>query len=103
MTILWEFDEKHLSNLPNRVTKSVPQRQKPSSAQAIYGTAEPVPFVGHLLGPVKASGAAKIGHLKNLIWTSLAELSPGLQSHKRQPVLGVFFNLPQNRHPERSA
>src|SRR5580692_1008042 len=42
MTILWEFDEKHLSNLPNRVTKSVPQRQKPSSAQAIYGTAEPV-------------------------------------------------------------
>jgi hypothetical protein len=27
------------------VTKSVPQRLKPSSAQTIYGTAEAVPFV----------------------------------------------------------
>jgi hypothetical protein len=27
------------------VSKSVPQRLKPSSAQAVYGTAKPVPFV----------------------------------------------------------
>ena len=57
----------------------------------------------NLLGSVKASGAAKIGHLKNLIWTSLAELSPGLRPISANLSRVFFFKLPQSRHPERSA
>ena len=53
--------------------------------------------------PVKVSGAAKIGPLKNLIWTSLAELSPGLRPISANLSRVFFFKLPQNRHPERSA
>ena len=53
--------------------------------------------------PVKVSGAAKIGPLKNLIWTSLAELSPGLRPISANLSRVFFFKLPQSRHPERSA
>ena len=57
----------------------------------------------NFLGSVKASGAAKIVHLNNLIWTSLAELSPGLRPISANLSRVFFFKLPQNRHPERSA
>jgi hypothetical protein len=33
-----------------------------------------------LLGSVEASGAVQSGQLKNLVWTGLAELSPGRES-----------------------
>ena len=75
-----ESEEKHPEQFTQIGSRSVSQWLKPSSAQAIYRTAEPLPFVGdslfpNLLGSLKASGAAKIGHLKNRIWANLAELA----------------------------
>src|ERR1700761_5743566 len=54
----------------------------------------------NLLKSVKASGAAKIGHLKNLIRTSLAELSPGLRPISANLSRVFFFKFPQNRHQD---
>jgi hypothetical protein len=62
---------KHGVGFALHVLKSVPQRLKPSSKHASYGTAEAVPFVRQSLPqPLRvseASGAVQIGHLKNLI------------------------------------
>jgi hypothetical protein len=45
MASLWEFEEKHPKQFALWVSKSVPQRLKPSSAQACTD----VPFVGQSL------------------------------------------------------
>ena len=106
MTILWEFKETHSNQFALWVSKNVPQPLKPSSAQAIYSTAEPAPFVGQSLPqPLRVSQGFRCRqnwYLKNLIWRSLAELSPGLRPISANLSRAFFFKLPQNRHPERS-
>jgi hypothetical protein len=63
MTILWEFEEKHPKQFAQQgLEKSTSE----ATAVKRVGLSLDSLFL-NLLGSVKASGAAKIGHLKNLI------------------------------------
>src|ERR1700760_2953368 len=75
MTILWGLKKNPLSNLPNKVSKASLSGESRQARRLFTARLNPCLSLDslflNLLRSVKASGAAKIGHLKNLIWTSL--------------------------------
>jgi hypothetical protein len=83
-------------------SKSVPQRLKPSSAQTITARLNPCPSFDSLFPSL--SGAVQVGQPKNVIWTVWLNLAHQDAVPQALTYLGCFSsNLPQNRHPERSA